>query len=161
MKLNQISILSVLCLAVISCANLKPATAIKNGEIKDFKYVYIPQTKSLTSSTGTSINGQYYSISKSVNPRDLITGILAKQGYILIPELKDNISSETLIINYGESGRRNTGLGSYTIEVTIQFISSSTNSLISSCTAEGQGSTEADDIREAITRCLNKIITNK
>ncbi|WP_340154111.1 hypothetical protein [uncultured Marivirga sp.] len=158
MKLNQILTLSVFCLAIISCATLQPATAIKNGDIKDYKYIYISHTKSLTSSTGASVSGQYYSTSKSVNPRDVITGILAKQGYILIPELKDDISSETLIINYGESGRRSTGLGGYTIEVTIQFISSSTTSLVCSCTAEGQGSTEADDIREAITRCLNKII---
>lgn len=161
MKLNQIFILSIFCLATISCANLKPATAIKNGEIKDYRYIYISQTKSLTSSTGASINGQYYSTSKSVNPRDVITGILAKKGYILIPELKNDLSNETLIVNYGESGRRSTGLGGYTIEVTIQFISSSTNSLVCSCTAEGQGSTEADDIREAITRCLNKVISNE
>jgi hypothetical protein len=161
MKLNRIITLIIFCLTVIGCASLKPASAIKNGEIKDYKYIYISQTKSLTSSTGTSINGQYYSTSKSVNPSDVITGILAKQGYILIPELKEDISNETLIINYGESGRRNTGLGGYTIEVTIQFITSTTNSLVCSCTAEGQGSTEADDIREAITRCLNKIISNE
>ena len=161
MKLNRIITLIIFCLTVIGCASLKPASAIKNGEIKDYKYIYISQTKSLTSSTGTSINGQYYSTSKSVNPSDVITGILAKQGYILIPELKEDISNETLIINYGESGRRNTGLGGYTIEVTIQFITSTTNSLVCSCTAEGQGSTEADDIREAITRCLNKIISNQ
>ena len=161
MKFNRIITLIIFCLTIIGCASLKPATAIKNGEIKDYKYVYISQTKSLTSSTGASINGQYYSTSKSVNPRDVITGILAKQGYILIPELKDEISSETLIINYGESGQRSTGLGGYTIEVIIQFISSTSNSLVCSCTAEGQGSTEADDIREAITRCLNKIISNE
>jgi len=161
MKLNRIITLIIFCLTVIGCGSLKPASAIKNGEIKDYKYIYISQTKSLTSSTGTSINGQYYSTSKSVNPSDVITGILAKQGYILIPELKEDISNETLIINYGESGRRNTGLGGYTIEVTIQFITSTTNSLVCSCTAEGQGSTEADDIREAITRCLNKIISNE
>ena len=161
MKFNRIITSIFFCLTIIGCASLKPATAIKNGEIKDYKYIYISQTKSLTSSTGASINGQYYSTSKSVNPRDVITGILAKQGYILIPELKDEISSETLIINYGESGRRSTGLGGYTIEVTIQFISSSKNLLICSCTAEGQGSTEADDIREAITRCLNKVISNE
>lgn len=160
MKLNQIFTLSVLCLALTSCVTLQPATVIKNGNIKNYKYIYISQTKSLTSSIGTSINGQYYSTSKSVNPRDVIVGILVKEGYILIPELKDEISGETLIINYGESGRRSTGLGSYTIEVTIQF-TSSTNSLVCSCTAEGQGSTEADDIRQAITRCLNKIITNE
>ncbi len=152
--------INIYSLAIISCVNLKPVTAIKNGDIKDFKYIYISQTKSLTSSTGGTINGQYYSTSKSVNPRDVITGILAKQGYILIPELKKEISNETLIINYGESGRRNTGLGGYTIEVTIQFISSTSNSIICSCTAEGQGSTEADDIRIAITRCLNKITSN-
>lgn len=160
MKLNQIFTLSFLCLALASCVTLQPATAIKNGDIKNYKYIYISQTKSLTSSTGTSINGQYYSASKSVNPRDVIAGILVKEGYILIPELKNDISDETLIINYGESGRRSTGLGGYTIEVTIQFISTK-NSLVCSCTAEGQGSTEADDIRQAITRCLNKIVTNK
>jgi len=30
--------------------------------------------------------------------------------------------------------------------------------LVCSCTAEGQGSTEADDIRIATTRCLNKLL---
>ena len=76
MKLNQIFTLSVLCLALTSCVTLQPATVIKNGNIKNYKYIYISQTKSLTSSTGTSINGQYYSTSKSVNPRDVIAGIL-------------------------------------------------------------------------------------
>ena len=142
---------------MVGCAPLKPATSINNGDIGDFKYIYISQTKSLTSSSGASINGQYYSTSKSVNPRDVISGILAKEGFILIPELKEEIAHETLIVNYGESGRRNTGLGSYTIEVTIQFVASQTSALISSCTAEGRGETEADDIREAITRCLNSV----
>jgi hypothetical protein len=144
---------------IASCAPLKPATSIKNGSIRDYKYVFISQTKSLTSSSGALINGQYYSTSKSVNPRDVISGILAKEGFILVPDLKEENASETLIVNYGESGRRNTGLGSYTIEVTIQFISSDNNSLISSCTAEGRGDTEADDIRQAITRCLNSLLS--
>jgi hypothetical protein len=56
-------------------------------------------------------------------------------------------------VNYGESGKRDRGLG-YTIEVTIQFISAKTHTQICSCTAEGQGETEADDIRQAITRCF-------
>ena len=78
-----------------------------------------------------------------------------------MPELKSELADITLIVNYGESGRRNTGLGGYTIEVTIQFISAKTNSLVCSCTAEGQGSTEADDIRQAITRCLNELIPKR
>lgn len=47
------------------------------------------------------------------------------------------------------------------MEVTIQFISAQTNSLVCSCSAEGQGETEADDIRMAITRCLSTIFPNK
>ena len=62
-----------------------------------------------------------------------------------------------MIINYGESGRRNRGLG-YTIEVTIQFVSAKSNELICSCTAEGQGETETDDIRQAITRCISGLL---
>lgn len=73
-----------------------------------------------------------------------------------MPEIKPELIDQTLIVNYGESGKRNIagGLGGYTIEVTIQFISAKTHTLMSSCTAEGQGETEADDIRKAINRCL-------
>lgn len=157
MKLHRYLPLVILSIWIIGCGPLKPVETIKNGQIRDYKYVFISQTKSLTSSSGAFINGQYYSASKSVNPRDVISGVLAKEGFILIPELKDDLASETLIINYGESGRRSIGLGGYTIEVTIQFITSSTSSLIASCTAEGLGDTEADDIRKAINRCLNGI----
>ena len=62
------------------------------------------------------------------------------------------------IVNYGESGGRNRGLG-YTIEVTLQFISAETNEMVCSCTAEGQGSTEADDIRQAIKRALGALFS--
>ena len=158
MKTIQLLTFLILSVIIFSCAPLKPATSIENGSIEDYKYIYISQTESLTSSTGASISGQYYSTSKSVNPRDVISGILAKKGFILLPELKNELASETLIVNYGESGRRNTGWGSYTIEVTIQFVSSESSSLISSCTAEGRGETEADDIRKAITRCMDSLL---
>ena len=112
----------------------------------------------MTSSSGATYGGQYYSSSKSVNPTDVITGILTKEGFIRLPELKDELKDETLIVNYGESGRRNRSLG-YTIEVTIQLVSAKSNELISSCSAEGQGETEADDIRQAITRCLSALLS--
>mgnify|MGYP003295833302 CR=1 FL=1 len=118
----------------------------------------------MTSSAGGTYGGQYgiygASTTKSVNPSDVIAGILIKEGYIILPELKSNLSDETLIVNYGESGTRNRGLG-YTIEVTIQFISAKTSEMICSCTAEGQGETEADDIRQAITRALSELFTEK
>lgn len=71
------------------------------------------------------------------------------------------MKNETLIVNYGESGRRGTGLGSYAIEVTIQFISASTKNQICSCTAEGRGETEADDIRKAINSCLKALFSKE
>lgn len=94
--------------------------------------------------------------SKSVNPSDVIAGALIKKGFIIIPELSPELQNKTLIANYGESGRRKKGLG-YTIEVTIQFISAKSYETVCSCTAEGQGSTEADDIRIAINRAMSAL----
>lgn len=152
----------IISIWLVGCTHtLLPATSVKNGKIEDYKYIYISPTTSLTSSSGATIGGQYYSSSKSVNPSDVIAGILSKQGFIRLPELRPELSEETLIVNYGESGKRDLGLGGYTIEVTIQLISANSSNLVSSCTAEGLGSTEADDIREAITRCLTELIPIK
>lgn len=161
MKTTRFLAVLIMCFLISSCAILRPPTVVKNEAIENYKFIFISPTKSLSSSSGSTIGGQYYSSSKSVNPSDVITGILTKNGFIALPELKPELTDQTLIINYGESGKRVIagGLGGYTIEVTIQFISAKSHTLICSCTAEGQGSTEADDIREAITRCLSGILS--
>jgi hypothetical protein len=162
MKTSNFLIVILSSLLITSCAPLKAPIVSKNYPIDGYKYIFITPTSNLTSSSGGVYGGQYgvygASTSKSVNPGDVITGILLKQGFTRIPELKPESLDETMIINYGESGRRNRGLG-YTIEVTIQFISAKSHSTICSCTAEGQGETEADDIREAITRCLSGLLS--
>ena len=141
-----------------ACAPLRVPIIVKKSPIEMFKYAYISPTKELTSSTGSTYGGQYgiygSSTTKSVNPSDIIAGILIQNGFIIVSEIKSELAKETVIVNYGESGRRNRRFG-YTIEVTIQFISADTNQMICSCTAEGQGSTEADDIRQAIKRALD------
>lgn len=156
MKKMKLFSLLIICAGFNSCAILKPPIIVKNEFIGNYKYIYVASTNSLTSSSGSSYGGQYYSSSKSVNPSDVIIGILTKEGFIALPEIKPELIDQTLIVNYGESGKRNIagGFGGYTIEVTIQFISAKTHTLMSSCTAEGQGETEADDIRKAINRCL-------
>src|SRR5687768_7593843 len=104
---------SVYCLATLmtliisGCSSLKPATVTKNGEIRSYKFIYISPTNSLTSSSGASVSGQYFSSSKTVNPTDVITGILTKEDFIRLPELKQDFTDQTLIVNYGESGGRN------------------------------------------------------
>lgn len=146
---------------VSSCVSLKPPITTKNETTDNYKYIYIAPTNSLTSGSGATYEGQYYSSSKTVNPSDVIAGMLSKEKFIRLPELKPELADETLIVNYGESGRRNVGLGGYTIEVTINFISAKTYKEVCSCTAEGIGSTEADDIRKAITRCLDGLFSAK
>ena len=161
MKTTRLLAIFILSILFFGCAVLNPVSVIKNRSLENFKYVYISPTSSLTSSSGSLYGGAYGvyggTTSKSVNPADVISGILTKKGFIRLPELKSELSDETIIVNYGESGKRSTGLGGYTIEVTIQLITSKSNELISSCSAEGQGETEADDIRQAITRCLTTL----
>ena len=166
MKTIRLLAIIFISLGTNSCAILKAPVITKNEPIEGYKYIFIPTTKDLTSGTGGVYGGQYgvygSSSTKSVNPSDVIAGILLKEGFIGLPEIKPELIDETIVVNYGESGKRIIagGLGGYTIEVTIQFISAKSHNLICSCTAEGQGSTEADDIREAITRCLSGLLSN-
>ena len=145
-------------LAMTACASLRPVSVNRVESIDNYKFVYITPTHELTSSTGSVYNGYGSTKSKSINPSDVIAGSLLKRGYTRLPQLVPELLDETLIVNYGESGRRGTGLGSYTIEVTIQFLSARTNKIVCTCTGEGQGSTEADDIRIAINRCLDEVL---
>lgn len=139
-------------------AILEPAQTKHFKDIEVYDYAYLNATQTLNSGVGAGVYGYYggsYSVSKSINPADMIAGILMKKGFIIV---NDTIShtAKTLIVNYGQSGKRDVvgGLGGYTLEVSIQILDAQTKEPVYVCTAEGQGSTEADDIREAITRCL-------
>ena len=151
----------ILCTVLfVGCGSLKSPVIQQNEPIKSYKYFYITPTAELTSSSGGVYGGRYGvyggSTTKSLNPSDVISGTLLKQGMIRLPELDTELLDQTLVVNYGESGRRNLNMG-YTIEVTIQFLQARTHSVVCICTAEGQGSTEADDIRIAINRALEPL----
>ena len=104
--------------------------------------------------------GVYGGTTKSINPASVISGILFKNGFIQVNEVNPNNVKETMIVNFGETGRRNVNLG-YSIEVTIQFVSAYTQLPICTCTAEGQGGTEADDVRKAIQRALKPLFNQE
>ncbi len=147
-------------LLICSCSTtLKAPIITRNEKIEGYKYVFISPTSDKTSSSGSVYKNYGSTTSNTINPSDVISGILTKEGFIRLPELKPELTDETIIVNYGESGTRNTGMGGYAMEVTIQFISAKSNKLIGSCTAKGQGRTEVDDIREAITRCLSGLLS--
>ncbi len=159
MKKLFVAVLFGLFCAGCSIGILEPIQSNKYKDIYGYKYVYIGQTAKVDSGVGHSGYGTYgiygYSMQKSINPRDVIAGIFMKKGLIVLEQLTNETNA--LIINYGQSGKRNTGFGGYALEVSIQVLDSQTKEPIYTCTAEGQGSTEADDIRVAITRCLSNL----
>ncbi|MBL0012042.1 MAG: DUF4136 domain-containing protein [Nitrosomonas sp.] len=153
----------VLVFSVFSsgCAILKAPQINKPGNLSQYRFMVLPQTNSLNSSSGDVYGNQHgiygSSASKEVNPGQVIEGILLKRGIVSTESVGPGAEENTLLVKYGESGKRDIagGFGGYTLEVTIALISAKTNEVVYSCTAEGQGSTEADDIREAIHRCLS------
>ena len=156
-------LLAILCaITISSCVSLKPVSISRQSPITGYKYAYITPTSSLTSGSGGvygNTNGVYGAAqTKSVNPSDIISGTLIKYGFSIVPEITPEIADEAIIVNYGESGRRNVFWG-YTIEITIQILAANNYDVICTGTAEGVGSTEADDIRIAITRALEGIFT--
>ena len=155
----------VIGMIMMGCASMKPPviqTFDSNQSIFDYRYFYITPTNDYTSSTGVygTQYGMYGGITKTTNPSSVISGILIKNGFIQLNEINPDRLKETMIVNFGETGRRNVNLG-YSIEITIQFISADSNNPICVCTAEGQGETEADDIRKAITRALEPLFKSK
>ncbi|MBF1406360.1 MAG: hypothetical protein HXN23_09025 [Porphyromonas sp.] len=132
------------------CAMPRVPTVQVNKDLRAYSYVYIPATQPVQETLEQK--------NESVNPRDLIAGAFAKKGFIILPSVDERFRAKTLMVSYGESGRRNVALGlGYAIEITIQLISAETGELVATTTAEGCGSTEADDIKQAITRALDAL----
>lgn len=152
----------VLSLFSVGCAILEPVKSQKFGDISSYKYAIIGQTQTVNSSSGAGLvgygmgGGYAYSVSKSVNPADVIAGILIQKGFIVVDMPQD---SKALLVKYGQGGKRVVagGMGGYTLSVSIQMLDSQSNEPLFMCSAEGQGETEADDIRVAITRCLEAL----
>lgn len=142
------------------CA-LKPVDVIKNADYTKYKFIYVSPTNTVTSSSEsvyTGYNGYVYgsTYTQQANPSDIIAGFFMKKNFLLVNEIRN--PENTIIINYGQSGKRNIAGGlAYTLEVTIQLLDAKTHNLIFQCSAEGMGSTEAEDIRIAVNRCLDSL----
>ncbi|WP_294427363.1 hypothetical protein [uncultured Treponema sp.] len=157
MKKYFFILFSIFVLSFTSCVTLKDAEVTKTKDIREYKYIIVNSTETLNSSFGATVyDGGYFSTGKSVNPGDVISGYLIKKGFIILKEKENDLIDKTLIVNYGESGRRDVFWG-YTTEVTIQFLTANTNEVVCVTTAEGIGDTEADDIKKAIARALDAV----
>ena len=154
---NTLNFLLIVVL-LISCSPKLLHTKVERiSGLEGYLYAVVPTTGTKNSTMTSIYNGYGASASQTTNPRDIIAGALLKKGYIILPELNNEFIDKTFIVNYGEGDQRKTALGGYTLEVTISFIAAKTYKPICSCVAEGQGITEADDIRIAISRCLSSL----
>lgn len=152
----------LLSVCLMSCVTLEPVSIKKSSEdsLDKYKYFYINPSGDKTGSAGYVVGNQFGVFgggkAKSTNPGDVITGSLMKQGYIRVAEIEESMKEKTFIVSYGETGRREVDLG-YTIEVTIQFTSAKTHEIICTVSGEGYGETEADDVYDAVTRCMDTV----
>ena len=157
MKLLSLSIVLLLC----GCGALEPPQQRRFKSLSAYDYAFINTTSTLHSGVGANYGGGDFfvnkSVSKSINPADIIAGILMKKGFIIVSSpASHSHTAQILAVNYGQSGKRELmgGLGDTALEVSIQMLDAQTKEPVYACTAEGQGDTEGDSIREAINRCL-------
>lgn len=155
-------LLCVLACCFVGCAPILMTPLVTNhggDTVHDYRYFYITPTGDYTSKSGSLAVpigfGMYMGAgsTKTTTPSHIIAGILIKNGYVQVHEVNPENARETMIVNFGETGRHSQSIG-YSIEVTIQFVSAATQRMICTCTADGIGETEADDIRNAIERAL-------
>ena len=160
--IKHIIILLSISLGLASCGIMVPRYAyISNKpDLSEYNYVYITPTVEKTSVVGESYSDQFgehsSTSSKSVTPSDVIAGYFMKRGFIRMPEIIESQRARTLIVSYGEIGRKLRGL-TFVTEVTVQLLDAGTYELICSLTAEGNGRTETDEVRKAIQKCLDAI----
>ncbi len=143
--------------------SISPTSCYTSNWINKYQYFYIIPTSTIIYERGSVNNGTGYSNGYSMNPADELAGYLQNKGLIRLSEIKNDKASSTLVVSFAISGRRPVSpSGAYTTEVILHFTSADTDSLICSCKAEGLGSSEIEDIREALQRCFNELnIQNK
>lgn len=151
-------ILTAACL-LAGCSTLRTPTVEVTGNINKYIYVYIIPTSGVTASSGMYSNqyGVYGGSTKTVNPSEVISGFLMKQGYTILPSIDPNLTDYTMIVSYGYTGRRQLTAFSYASGVMMQFRDAKTHELVASCEGEGCGEDETADILQAIYRALEAL----
>ena len=150
----------LLMLLLTGCASINPSSVIKPPQIDSRKAVsnyamaIIQDGQKINSALVTESVGY----TKSTDPASLIAGVLLKNGVARIFKVPEANKDKLLLVTWGISGARKIGmLGAYSQEVSILMRRADNLDIVYKCTAEGIGSTDADDIREAVFSCLSGI----
>lgn len=150
--------LGVALLATSGCYSLRPPVVTQSRPITNYQFAVIESSETISSFAGGANGYGGYAMSQQTNPSLAIEGFLLKRGIVRAPSGAATPLDKTIVVRWGISGKRSVSLGlGYTQEVSIAFLDAQSLQTVFSCTAEGIGSTEADDIREAVGRCLAQI----
>ena len=110
-------VLGVLIAGVIGgCAVLQEPQVKRFHDMNGYKYAIIPQTASHTSGSGGISYDMGFgmvasgAVAKSVNPGEVIAGILMKKGYIVVDK---SDRDGAFLVKYGQGDRRNGWLHSW------------------------------------------------
>ncbi len=157
--ITRILLLAILVSFTGCSVPLSIPTVQKAPTFDKYRYAYITPTQAITSTptAGFTSFWGYNNIQNAVNPADIISGILIKRGYIIIPEIAPELKAETIIVNYAESGERTESYFEHAVEIIIQIISADNYQKVAYCKSSGSGTTSADAITVAITRGLDSL----
>lgn len=153
MKHSRILKITVFAALVSGCATLPPPNFVQSAEIAKYRFIVIESTPTVSSVSAS--NGDLST--SEINPANLIEGLLLKKGLVRVASIATGAQEQTLQLRWGISGHRDIPLRGYSQEVTMLLLDAHSQQSVYKCTAEGQGRTEADDIRQAITSCLSNL----
>lgn len=161
-KTFSLLLLCVGALLFTSCLSVGPTSISRNGSLDGYRYFYVTPTAERSSINGDTWGNRNHTYgtttSSSVNPADLIAGLLMGRGYVRVHEVKKEDAAQTMIINFGDGNMREGGFfEEHAIEVTIQILNGQTNDLIVVCKAEEKANNEAKATRFAIEKAINEI----
>lgn len=161
--------LITLCIAAIMAVSmwadrLQAPKVVIQSDLSHYKYAYVIPTSAITSNSGTygSVYGGNFGLyggvqsgpTKTVSPAELISGQLMQRGYTILPSVEPALAAETMIVSYGNVGRRELSAFAYATCIVIQFTDAATHEKVATFESEGCGSDETEDIHQAIHRAF-------
>lgn len=153
-----ICLITSLVMAISSIAQLYAPSAKIEDNLKGYKYVYVVPTNGITSNSGIHSNsyGVYGGPTKTINPSETIKGYFIRLGYTCLASIDPNLANITMIVSFGQTGRRMLSplSSAYSSGIIIQISNAKTHKVLATYQAEGCGSDETEDITQALYSAL-------
>lgn len=158
--------------AVITCfilshcmISLNAAKVIVKGDFNKYTYAYVIPTSGVTSSSGGGgfVSGNRYGLTgvayegptRTINPSEMISGVLMKEGFTVLPNMSPDFADKTMVVSYGFiEGQGKSLFDRASATIMIQFRDAKTQELIASYGTTGTGNNDSESVSDAITAAM-------